>query len=334
MSGRGRIGRAAIALLWLILARAAAGAPPAVKPKLLATVPLPDVRGRIDHLALDPQTGRLFVAAVGNDTVEVLDLRGGAPPRTIAGLHEPQGVLVLPARRQLYVTNGGSGVCDVFDADTLVRQHAIRLAADADNLRWDGRETVYVANGSGALSFVDPAQASVSGRVALPAHPESFQLESSGPRIFVNVPGARQIAVVDRDRRAVVAAWPLVEARANYPMALDEQRRRLLVGVRQPARVDVYDIDAGRRVAAIPSVGDMDDLFVDAPRGRVYAIGGEGEVDVLALVEGDRYERVAQIPTRAGARTGLWVPESNQLYVALPRAGAQAAEIRLYQLPP
>lgn len=332
---RGRVGRAAIALVCLILAGTAAAAPPAAEPRLGATIPLDGVRGRIDHLALDQRTGRLFVAALGNDTVEVLDLRGGTPRRTIAGLREPQGVLLLPDRRELYVTNGASGTCDVFDADTLLRQRVIPLSDDADNLRWDpAGATVYVGNGGGALSLIDPARGTVIGRIALPAHPESFQLESTGPRIFVNLPGARRIAVVDRRQRAVVASWPLGDARANYPMALDDGRRRLLVGTRQPPRIEIYDVDAGTRLAAIPSVGDLDDLFLDPRRGRVYAIGGEGRVDVLAAVAGDRYQRVAQIPTRPGARTGLWAPETNQLYVALPRTGQQTAEILVFDLPP
>jgi DNA-binding beta-propeller fold protein YncE len=327
------------AVLCLALAAIAVGAGAAetasAEPRLVATIALPNVRGRIDHLAIDQSGGRLFVAALGNDTVEVLDLRAGAPSRSISGLREPQGVLFLPDRHQLYVANGGDGVCDVFDADTLARVRAIDLSADADNLRWDGRDaTVYVANGAGALSRIDAASGVVSARIALAAHPESFQLEEAGPRIFVNLPAARQIAVVDRQRRTVVASWPLVDARANYPMALDEGHRRLLVGTRQPPRLDVYDIDSGTRIAALPSVGDMDDLFVDARRGRVYAIGGEGRADILARAEGDRYQRVAQIPTRAGARTGLWDPDSNRLYVALPRAGQQAAEIRVYDLPP
>ena len=327
-SGRGR--RARVALNFLLLVPLAAAAP-ALEPKLVATIPLADVRGRIDHLTIDQAGGRLFVAALGNDTVEVLDLNGG-PPRRIGGLHEPQGALFLAPRRQLFVTNGETGACDVFDADTLARVRAISLGDDADNLRWDGKATVYVGSGSGALNAIDAATATVAGRIPLPAHPESFQLETSGPRIFVNLPGARQIAVIDRERRAVVATWPLTDAKANYPMALDEPHRRLLVGTRQPARIEVYDIDTGTRVASIPSVGDMDDLFVDAQRGRIYAIGGEGRVDVLSAAAGDRYERVAQIATRSGARTGLWVPESNRLYVAVPRAGQQAAEIRAFDL--
>ena len=346
----GRVARPMAAVLSLAVgvtvAAVARAAPPAGEPTLVATIGMPDVHGRIDHLAIDPAGGRLFVAALGNDTLEVLDLRAGVLQRTIAGLHEPQGVLFLPKRHELYVTNGGSGVCDVFDANTLAPLHAIALGDDADNLRWDGGgATVYVGEGNGALALIDPSQAAVAGRIALPAHPESFQLEQAGPRIFVNLPGARQIAVVDRERRAVVATWALAD-RANYPMALDEARRRLYVGLRQPARLDVYDIDAGTRVAAMPIVGDVDDLFVDARNGRVYVIGGEGRVDVVAATErapterrplageGSNYRRIAQIATRAGARTGLWVPESNRLYVALPRSGSQTAEIRVYDIPP
>ena len=303
--------------------------------QLIATIPLPHVHGRIDHLAVDIAGQRLFVAAVGNDTLEVVDLLTGRRNHTLTGLHAPQGVLFVPAQRKLYVTNGGNGRCSVFDADTLQPSGVIDLAADADNIRYDRRRgTLYIGSASGTISAIDAATQTPRGQVPLAGHPESFQLERNGPRIFVNIPQSRQIAVLDRVRHAVLAIWPVVDAAANFPMALAEKRRRLFIGSRRPARLDAYDIESGTRVARVDAVGDMDDLFFDAARQRLYAIGGEGFVDVFSVDAGDRYTRIARLPTRPRARTGLWVPAWGRLYVALPQTGDQDAEIRVYAMPP
>jgi DNA-binding beta-propeller fold protein YncE len=234
----------------------------------------------------------------------------------------------------VWVTNGATGACDVFDTGTLTRVRSIALGGDADNLRWDAaRGAVYVGSGRGALSVIDPAQGTVIGRVALPAHPEGFQIERDGTRLFVNLPALRQIAVIDRIAATVIATWASAEGQGNYPMAMDERRRRLFVGTRQPPRLEVFDIDSGRVVAAPEAVGDLDDVFVDAQRGRAYAIGGQGRIDIFdTAAEG--YPRLGEISTRAGARTGLWDEASNRLYVALPAVGDAAAEVRVFDLAP
>lgn len=240
-------------------------------------------------------------------------------------------IAVVGDLRLAAVANGEGEGLRFVDTVGLALGRAVTLGDDSDNVRYDAAaKTLYVGYGSGALAAVNPADAGVLGRIALPGHPESFQLESNGQRIFVNVPDARQIVVVDRQTRRVLASWPVTAAAANFPMALDEQRHRLFVGCRRPAKLLVYDTQTGRDVASADIVGDTDDLFLDAARERLYVVGGEGFIDVLD-VRGPEPSRIPRIASAPGARTGLFVPESGRLYLAVPHRGAQQAEIRVFE---
>jgi hypothetical protein len=303
--------------------------------RMVQTIPLPNVEGRIDHLTIDLKGQRLFIAALGNNTVEAVDLRAGERTQSIRGLREPQGVSYVPELNKLFVANGKSGACDVFDGSSLKRIKSVKLSDDADNIRYDvaaGR--IYVGYSGGALGILDAASGDRIGDIELNGHPESFQLEKSGPRIFVNIPTAKEIAVVDRERRAVIAAWPTGDFTANYPMALGERHHRLFVGFRRPARLLVLDTARGRVVANLESLGDADDIFYDSGRGRVYVVGGEGSIGVFQQRDADHYEPMPKIPTAPGARTALFVPELNRLYVAVPHRGGQRAELRVYEARP
>jgi DNA-binding beta-propeller fold protein YncE len=295
------------------------------------TIELPRVEGRIDHLAVDLDGQRLFVAALGNNSLEVADLTGMKVIKSVAGLEEPQGVRYLPAVRRIVVANGGNGEVRFFDAGTFAVTSTAKLSGDADNVRFDAKAgRVYVGYGNGALAILE-TDGKLLGDIRLSGHPESFQLESGGPRIFVNVPSAGQIAVVDRDKRAVVTTWPVTAARANYPMALDEPHHRLFIGCRNPARLLVYDTESGRTISSIEIVGDTDDLFYDAAKRRIYVAGGEGFITVLDQQDADRYVASQRLPTAAGARTALFVPELGRLFLAVPHRGNQRAEIRIYE---
>jgi DNA-binding beta-propeller fold protein YncE len=300
---------------------------------LKAVIPLPNVEGRIDHLAFDGARGRLYVAALGNNSVEVTDTVNGIHVTTLPGFHEPQGIAVVPdvnAINAIAVANGNSGTLQLLDAQSYQVRRAVSIGGDADNVRYDpAAKRLYVGYQDG-LAAVDPASGQVVQRVPLSGHAESFQLERDGSRIFVNLPDSAQIVVVDRKTASVVARWPETP-RANYPMALDEQTHRLFVGYRQPATMVVYDTAAGQAMATAPIVGDTDDLFYDGIRRRLYVIGGEGYVDVLQRGAGDAFKRAARIATASGARTGLFVPEQNRLYVAVPHRGTQLAEIRVFE---
>ncbi len=299
------------------------------------TIPLPGVEGRIDHFGVDVQGQRLFVSALGNNTLEVLDLQHGNRLTSIKGLREPQGVLFVPEEDKLFVANGDDGTCRVFDGSSYELLATVNFASDADNVRYDPeRKQIYVGYGEGALGILDTTTGQKVGDIPLRAHPESFQLEKSGSRIFVNLPNANHtIAVVDRSKGSVVAAWP-VEAQANFPMALDEADHRLFVVTRKPATLVVLDSGSGKRVASYPAVGDADDLFYDAVRKLVYISGGEGFIDIFAQSNPDHYHPAGRIPTASGARTSLFVPELNRLYLAVPHRGNQPTEIRVYEPEP
>jgi hypothetical protein len=303
--------------------------------RLLQAIPLPNVKGRIDHLAVDLIGRRLFVAALGNDTMESIGLQAGKRIHTISGLHEPQGVLFIPEFRKIFVTNGQTGAVQIFNGDSFSLDNRVKFADDADNIRYDpATKYIYVGYGKGALGIIDAASGQRLGDIKLAGHPESFQLEKSGPRIFVNVPTAHHIAVVDRDKRLVVATWRLMGTRANFPMALDETRHRLFVGFRKPAKLAVFDTESGRSVAMLDSAGDCDDVFYDAERRRVYMSCGEGSIDVFEQRDADHYKAIVKIPTASGARTSLFVPELNRLYLAVPQRANQGAEIRVYEVQP
>ena len=314
----------------LVLSAPALAQPPATL-RLISTVPMPNVDGRIDHMALDVAGQRLFVAALGNNTLEVIDVRNAKHVRTIAGPHEPQGVAYAPATNRIYVANRADGSLRVFDGASFELLKTIEYGQDADNVRYEAQaDRVWVGHGEGALGAIDQSGAKLAD-VALGAHPESFQLELNGPRIFVNLPPLHSIAVVDRQTRKVTASWPTANATANYPMALDEADHRLFVVCRRPARLIVLDTSTGTIIATLPVVGDSDDAFYDAARKRIYAIGGEGAVSVFEQQDADHYRELERIPTAPGARTGYYSADLGRLFVAARRRGAQPAAIRIYE---
>jgi len=299
-------------------------------PTLVQTIPMPKVEGRIDHLAYDAKSGRLAVAALGNNTVEVIDLAQGKVVHRIDGLEEPQGLVLWEG--QIVVASGGDGSCRFFEGSTFKMLKKVDCKADADNVRYDAEaKLVYVGYGNGALGIVDPEKGARVGDIPLDGHPESFQLESHGKRVFVNVPKAGHIAVVDREKRAVVAKWKL-SAGSNFPMALDDAGQRLFVGCRQPAKLLVVDTESGKELSAVECSGDTDDVFFDATSKRVFVSCGAGFLDVFDATEAPK--RIAKLPTAAGARTCLYVPELGKLFLAVPQRGSQQAEIRIYKARP
>ena len=291
------------------------------------------VEGRIDHFAFDPTGARLFVCALGNNTVEVLDLGKGERVYSITGLDAPQGVGYAPELNRLFVANDKGGVCKIYDGKSFQVVGELRFEDDADNVRYDETsQKFYVGFGSGGIAVVNAFDGKQVGSIKLSAHPEAFQLEKKGSRIFVNVPNLRHVAVVDRDKGEVVARWKTDLAFANFPMALDETDHRLFVGCRNPSKLVVLNTESGDVIAKIDISGDCDDLFYDAKRQRVHAICGAGKIDVVEQIDPKTYKTSTKVDTAEGARTGLFVPERNALFVAVPHRGSQQAEIRWYEI--
>ena len=301
--------------------------------KLKQTIPLPGVEGRIDHFAFDAAGERLLVCALGNNTVEVLDLLEGERVHSITGLGAPQGVAYIPELDRIFVANDNGGVCKIYDGKSFQQIGELNFKDDADNVRYDGvAKKIYVGFGNGGIGIIDATQGKMIGSISLSAHPEAFELEKNGKRIFVNVPNARHVAVIDRNQGKVVATWKTDLVFANFPMALDEANHRLFVGCRLPSKLVVLDADSGEVVAKIDISGDPDELFYDRKRRRIYAICGAGKIDIIEQADANNNKAATKIDTASGARTGLFVPERDELFVAVPHRGSQQAEIRCYQV--
>jgi hypothetical protein len=298
--------------------------------QLKQTIPLPGVEGRIDHLDIDLSGQRLFVCAVGNNTVEVVDLNKGERVHTITGLGAPQGVAYVSGR--LFVTNDNGGLCNIYDGKDFQLLGKVDLADDADNVRYDSAsKRIYVGFGSGGIAILNATDGKEVGSIKLAAHPEAFEVEKQGHRIFVNVPGARHVAVVDREKGEVIGTWA-PGAFGNFPMALDEADHRLFLGCRLPSKLVVLDTGSGNVVASVGISSDPDEVFYDSKRRRIYTICGAGKIEIIEQADANNYKAVTKIDTAEGARTGLFMSERNTLFVAVPHRGSQRAEIRCYQV--
>ena len=293
-------------------------------------IPLGEVSGRIDHLGIDPKRQRLFVAELGNNSLGVINVAAAKILRRISGLSEPQGVAYVPSVDNVYVTNGGDGSVRVFSGDDLAPLARIELGTDADNVRVDGqRSRVLVGYGKGALAVIDPTTRSKVADIRLKAHPEGFQIEETDGRVFVNLPDARQIEIVDLGSQQH-RSLPTDALRSNFPMAIDAGAHRVLVVFRSPPTLAAFANPDGSVVARAATCGDADDVFVDAKRRRVYVSCGDGVVDVFEQTEAG-YRRLAQIPTVSGARTSLFVPGLDRLFVAARAGSGEPAAIWVFR---
>jgi DNA-binding beta-propeller fold protein YncE len=299
-------------------------------------IPLPNVQGRIDHFAFDPKN-RLFLSALGNNTEEIIDLGAQRVVHSIGGVLTPQGVAYSPETNKIFVASA-KGKLSIFDGDTYRVLAEINLGGDVDNLRYDSAaRRLYVGYGGDETAAIAMVDVNTNQRLdqefKLGAHPESFQLEQSGPNIYVNLPDLKQIAVVNRSTGAVTR-WPL-KVEGNFPMALDEGDHRLFVVSRSPARLLVLDTTSGQEVAELPSVQDSDDVYYDASRRRIYASGGEGFISVFQQKDPDHYTALAKIPTAVGARTAGYVGKLgkkafDRFYLAVPARAKRGAEVWIY----
>jgi hypothetical protein len=312
----------------LILAPASARAQaPSEALRVEAKIPLGPVNGRIDHMAVDLPRSRLFVAELGNDTVAVVDIKAGKVVHVIAGLKEPQGVGYVPSTDTLYVANARDGSVPIFRGERYTPEIAIQLGSDADNIRFDAAAgRLLIGYGGGAIAAIDPANNRKVADMPLAGHPESFRLGGAPPRIYVNVPEAHMIAVLDAATGKLTARWPTQGLGGNFAMALDETAHEVIAAFRHPAKLVAFAMADGRVAASVETCGDIDDVFVDAKRQRIYASCGEGFVDVLDKTS-TPWRRLARVRMVAGARTSLFVPELDRLLVAVRASGGEPAAI-------
>ena len=329
--------RACLLIFVLAFAAEISGAQQNAPLRLVRTIPLPNVHGRIDHFDADVRGRRLFMSALGNNTVEVFDLRSNSISYTIRGLREPQGVTYVPKSDRLFVANGDDGTVRMFEGSTYKLLKTIQLSSDADDTRYDSAANqVFVGYGDGAnagIAILDGATGDPVGTIKLPDHPESFQLEENGSKIYVNIPSADNIIdVLDRSARKIVATWKLGDARDNFPMALDETNHRLFITCRTPAETLILDTESGNIIARIASVSRADDAWYDEANRRVYVSGGGGLVTVIGQQDANHYRQIAQVKSADGARTSCLVPEFNRFYLGVWGQGGKPEELRIYEL--
>jgi DNA-binding beta-propeller fold protein YncE len=268
-------------------------------------IPLPNVGGRIDHFTFDGKRKRVIGAALGNNTVEVVDTFAGKDIHSITGAADPQGVVFVGEFNRLFVANGTDGKLRIYDGDSFSLLNTVDIGEDADNVRYDPAEKrVYVAYGNdeeGGIAVIDAASSKrLEDAAKLDAHPESFQIATSKPVIYANIATKAKVVVINRNAHKVTD-WPLKAGKANYPMALDEADHRIFVVIRKPAQLIVLDSDSGATVASVPCVNDADDLYYDVGRKRVF--------------RGDTLELLDSIHLDVGPNRLVYEPHSKLVYV-------------------
>jgi DNA-binding beta-propeller fold protein YncE len=298
-------------------------------------IPVPSVAGRIDHFSADAKRKRLFVSALGNNSLEVIDVFAGRVVHSIKGLAQPQGPLYVPAVDKLYVANAEDGKVRVYDGATYTLRKTIDFGKDPDNMRYDeASKRVYVGFGEddGGIGMIDPkTDERVGDLYKTEGHPESFQVEAKGDHIFANVPDAGNVVESIDKKTGAVTKWPLKDLRGNYAMALNEEDHRLFTITRKTPMMVVLDTQTGKEVARLRAAGECDDVFFDVTRKRIYVIGGEGIISVFQQNDPDHYELVANVPSAVGIRTGFFFAKRDRFYVAVPAKGNEPAQVWTYE---
>ena len=300
---------------------------------LIGTIALPDVSGRIDHLAFDPISQHIFVAALGNNSVEVVDLKNNKSIHSIQNFSEPQGIVFIRESNTVFVANGGNGVCDVFNANTFQKIAAIKLPGDADNVRYDSlNKKVYVGYGNGGIAIIDAGTFKQVADIKLQGHPESFQLDIAAKKIYVNVPEKQQVEVIDLEKQTVIDRWKLTTAKSNFPMALDAANHRLFIGCRHLAKLLVLDSDSGKQLYEINTDSDVDDIFYNQKNRNIYLSCGGRYVDIFKQETANTYVLIEKAASHSGARTSLFIPQSERLIVASPKSFSSGAALLVYSI--
>ncbi|MBF4518955.1 YncE family protein [Flavobacterium sp. ANB] len=301
--------------------------------QFVASIPLPKISGRMDHLAYDSKHHLIFVAALGNNTVEVIDFVAKKVIHTIKDLDEPQGIVYIPESNSIFIANGGDGQCDVFNEDTFKKTASIKLSGDADNVRYDAADKkIYVGYGNGGIAIIDANTFKLISEINFSGHPESFQIDKSAKKIYINVPDEQQIVVIDLEKKLVSDKWKLTQAKSNFPMSLDQTNHRLFIGCRHPAKLLVFDTQTGKSISSFDIDSDVDDIFYDSRTKKSYLSCGNGHIDVFEQTNPNTYKENAKITTHWGARTSLFIAELNQLVIASPSNFNNDASLLIYDL--
>jgi len=309
--------------------------------RLVQTIPLPNVKGRLDHMDVDVKGKRLFVAGLENGTFEVVDLQAGKWVRSIPGFKKAQGALFVPELNKLFLASGDDGMLRVFRGDMLELLDSIHLEPGPNRVVYEPKsKLVYVGYGGkdagkdyGEIGIIDARQDKHVGDIKVVAHPSELLLDKEGKTLFVFVSIASKLQVIDTNKREVLSTWA-VSSEHPGDAAFDESTSRLFIGTHTPPEMIAMDSKSGKEVAHLPTPDGMDGVYFDAARRRIYVSGGRDFTVGFAFVyqqkDADHYETIGKIPTRGGAGTSFWSPELNRYYVAAPANDKEEAAILVY----
>jgi DNA-binding beta-propeller fold protein YncE len=301
--------------------------------KLISTISLTGVNGRIDHMAYNSRKQALYIAALGNNSIEVVDLKTSAVIHSIKDLSEPQGLVYISGSNTLFVSNSSNGECIAFNAETFQQVASVKLSGDADNVRFDSTTNkIYVGYGNGGIAIIDALNFTLISKIELAGHPESFQIDKGANKIFVNVPGKQLIEIIDLNKNLVTERWKITEAKANFPMCLDEANHRLFIGCRHPAKLLIINTESGKTITTLPIDGDVNDIFYNKIRSEIYLSCGAGFINIIKQESPDIYKEKGKIPSDGGARTSLFIPDRNQLIVASPSDFNSDAAVIVFEI--
>jgi len=309
---------------------------PAAEPaslELVQTIVLKGKGGKLDHLIVDSKGERLFLANKVNNTLDIVDLKAGKLLQQITGQGGVQGLAYAADLDRIYAALGTGGYCNIFNGKDYKLQKTIKFADDADNVRYNPRTNlVYVAHAEKALGVIDGKSMELKADITLPGAAEGFQVEKERPRLYLCMPSPNEVVVIDTDKNEVAKRYPVKLAEGIHPLAIDEPNHRLFVGARKKPMVVILDSESGKEITSVDIPGDIDDLFFDVKRKKIYASCGEGFLAVIRQIDADRYELVEKIATVADARTSFFDPETGRLYLGVPRQpNKEGPEIRVYQ---
>jgi DNA-binding beta-propeller fold protein YncE len=301
--------------------------------KYLKTIDLKGKPGKLDHLTVDSKSQRLFQANKVNNTLDVVDLKAGKLVKQLTGQAGVQGIAYAADLGRLYVALGTGGYCNIFDGKDYKLLKTVKFEDDADNVRYNPRtHLVYVAHAEKALGVIDGKTFELKADITLPGQAEGFQLETRRPRLYLCAPSTNELIVIDTDKNKIIHRYPIKRAAGGHPVALDEANRRVFIGCRKKPMMVVMDSETGKEVAGVDIPRDIDDLFYDAKRKRLYASCGEGYLAVIKQKGANSYELAEKIATVKDARTSYFDPSTSRLYLAVPRQkGKKGPEIRVYE---
>jgi DNA-binding beta-propeller fold protein YncE len=298
-----------------------------------------DVKGNFDHFGIDLKGNRLFTTPEDYKAVVVFDLKTGKQIHVIGGIARPHAVLYREDLNRIYITDGTSGDLKIFDGTSYKLLSSVKLLEDADSIGYDpATKYLYIDNGGGdvhqtysMLSVVDTTGGTKLADIKIDGETlEAMTLEKSSPKLYVNNRTKNQVDVIDREKRALVASWPVTKCKVNVAMALDEANHRLFVACRTGV-ISVLDTQSGKEVTALPITKGVDDLIYDPAGKRVYA-ACDGYADVYEQTSPDTYKSLGKVPTGPLGRTARLVPEINRYFVAVPQHGTTNAEVLVFEV--